>query len=360
MRDFRNDTWDLFNDKAKEKDIIIFGASASAKSLLEYGKKLNSRWKVKGIVDNDKNKWKTEFEGFVIESPSIIMQCKEDIVVLICSMHTGEIAKQLETMGVQNYYSDFWMNTPIKVSYQQIVPIEQIEWIKSNVCDEESKRVLNCIVEKRKNNVLDYTDIKYLGKSDYFIEDFWRAHSDGNEVFIDGGGYTGDSIEEFIHWTKGTYKAIYSFEPDPDKAKIIESNLWKWQGKVHLYKRGLYDRETELSFIEGDNLYSGKIVTDGTEKAVSIKTIALDSVVKEQVTFLKLDIEGAELAALEGARKIITRDKPRLAICIYHKLEDLWEIPRLILQMVPEYKIRIRHCGVRCRGTVCYASVEEF
>lgn len=357
MGDFRNDTWDIFNDMAKKKEIVIWGASASAAFWIENAKKLNSTWKVKYVVDNDRSKWGKEFKGFVIENPMIIMQCKKNIVILICSMHTGEIAKQLETMGIKNYYSDFWMNTPIKVSYSEPIPSEEIEWIKSNVYDEESKRVVDSIAEKRKNNILDYTDIKNFGISEYFIDEFWTPRSDGNEVFIDGGGFTGDTIEEFVNWTKGNYKAVYSFEPDLNRAKVIEDNLWRWGGKVHLYKKGLYDKETVLNFIEGDDLYSGKIVEDDTVETVKINTITLDSIVKEQVTFLKLDIEGAELSALEGARRIITEDKPRLAICIYHKLDDLWRIPKLILSMVPEYKIRIRHFGVRCRGTILYADI---
>lgn len=358
MRDFRNDTWDIFNQIIKEKEIIIFGASAAAKSLLDNIKKLDSNWRVKGVVDNDKNRWGNDFGGYVIENPDTILACQGKAVVLICSLHTGEIAKQLDVMGIKDYYSTYWMDTPIKVSYQQTVPDKEVKWLKSIVCDEESKRILDSIVKKRQNNVMDYTDIKYNGESDYFIDEFWTPYTDGSEVFVDGGGYTGDSIKEFVYWTKGVYKSIYSFEPDPNKSKIIEDNLWKWDGKVHLYNRGLYDKETELNFIEGTDLYSGKIVTENAEENIKIKTVVLDNIITERVTFLKMDIEGAEIAALEGARKIITKDKPRLAICIYHKLDDLWEIPKLILQMVPEYKIRIRHCGMRCKGTVCYASME--
>lgn len=358
MRDFKNDTWDVFNDKIKEKGIVIWGVSTSAAFLVKNAKKLNSRWEIIHIVDNDNSKWGNEFEGFIIENPDIIAQFVNDVVVLICSMHTCEIAKQLETMGIKNYYSDFWMNTPIRVSYEQLVPVDETKWIKSIVCDEESKRVIDGIVEKREKNIMDYTDIKYFGKSEYFINEFWTPQTGGNEVFIDGGGYTGDTVEEFIKWTKGDYKAIYCFEPEAGKHKIIEDQLWKWGGKVHLYKKGLYDKETVLEFVEGDGLHSGKIVEANSQNTVEIETAVLDNIVAERVTFLKFDIEGAELAALEGARRIITNDKPRLAICIYHKLDDLWKIPRLILQMVPEYKIKIRHCGVRCKGTVLYASAE--
>ena len=70
-----------------------------------------------------------------------------------------------------------------------------------------------------------------------------------------------------------------------------------------------------------------------------------------------MDIEGAEQNALEGAKDIILRNKPKLAICLYHKPEDLWEIPLYIHSLVPEYKIYIRHHSHTNEETVMYAHI---
>lgn len=362
IKDFRNDTWSKFNEIALEKKIILFGASGIAANYLRYLKIMNSRWKIAGVVDNDTSKHGKEFEGYTIKSPESLKEYnKDDIVILVCSVHTGDIANQLNSMGIENYFSDFWMNTLIKISYKQVVPKDEIEWLKSIVHDEESKKIIDAIVKKRATDFLDYTDIKYQGESEYFCDEFWKPYKNGSEVFVDGGGYTGDTIDEFVNWTRGNYKKIYSFEPDPQKAQIIKDNLWRWNEKVNLYEKGLYDIETRLRFVVGDSLYSGKIDENKDTDYIYIDTAVLDNIIdmNEKITFIKLDIEGAELKALEGARKIITRDKPRLAICIYHKMNDLWEIPKLIKKMVPEYKICIRHCGVRCRGTILYAKIEN-
>ena len=76
---------------------------------------------------------------------------------------------------------------------------------------------------------------------------------------------------------------------------------------------------------------------------------------EDKVTFIKLDIEGSELEALRGAEKIIRRDKPRLAISIYHKPQDYFEIPLYIKELVPEYKLYIRHHKFNKNDTVVYA-----
>lgn len=78
---------------------------------------------------------------------------------------------------------------------------------------------------------------------------------------------------------------------------------------------------------------------------------------EEKVTLIKMDIEGSEQAALRGAVNVIKRDKPRLAICIYHTFEDLYEIPFMIKDMVPEYKIYIRHHAYSHCETVVYATL---
>ena len=76
---------------------------------------------------------------------------------------------------------------------------------------------------------------------------------------------------------------------------------------------------------------------------------------EEKVTLIKMDIEGAELQSLKGAKRIIQHDKPKLAICIYHKPEDMVEIPLYIKELVPEYKLYIRHHSSNVSDTVLYA-----
>ncbi len=169
------------------------------------------------------------------------------------------------------------------------------------------------------------------------------------EVFVDGGSYDGRTIRQFIKWCNGDYKKIYAFEPDSANCKWLTDNL---KGiDVKIYNRGLWDSECELSF--SNNGSQGSKIIDSGEN--TIKTISIDEAVGgERVTFLKLDVEGAEYMALVGAKETITKHHPKLTISIYHKPEDIFELPELILSFWPEYRFYLRHYQLGPYETILY------
>lgn len=93
------------------------------------------------------------------------------------------------------------------------------------------------------------------------------------------------------------------------------------------------------------------------QEGTKIEVVSLDSVIQEKVTFIKMDIEGSEIKALQGSRNLIQTYRPKLAISIYHKWEDLVDIPTYIHELVPEYKFYIRHYFYSPAETVLYATV---
>lgn len=99
----------------------------------------------------------------------------------------------------------------------------------------------------------------------------------------------------------------------------------------------------------------GNINKDGEEY---IEVDSIDNLLSDiPVTFIKMDIEGAEMEALKGAEKVIRVYKPKLAVCIYHRYEDLYEIPMYIKSLVPEYRLFVRHYSDSPSETVLYAVV---
>lgn len=174
------------------------------------------------------------------------------------------------------------------------------------------------------------------------------------EVYVDAGAFDGDTIRQFITVVDDHYKCIYAFEPDSINFEKMQTNLGSLTAeKIKFICAGLSDRKNEMPFS------SGKFIGSHFEENSNcfVKTGLLDDYVKEQVSFIKMDIEGYEFSAILGAKRILSEDQPKLAICLYHKPEDIWEIPLLINKINKRYKLYIRQHSIFGYETILYAKV---
>jgi FkbM family methyltransferase len=175
------------------------------------------------------------------------------------------------------------------------------------------------------------------------------------DVFLDCGACCGETAVWAAN--RGAGK-VYSFEPHPESQGYLLANAKKYgHGRISLVPCGVGATEGRAGMItEAGNLGGTRLVMD-TAGAASV--VVLDDWCRENAVrpdFIKMDIEGAEMAALRGARKVITENRPRLAVCLYHRLSDMWEIPLLLKEMVPEYRFWCRKNAI-CVEFVLYASV---
>ena len=192
-------------------------------------------------------------------------------------------------------------------------------------------------------------------KGQYF--DLWTPEK--NEVFVDCGAYIGEEENSFIDWTGDRFEHIYAFEPLHEMAGSIRK---KYSGdeRISVTEAAVWSNTGELSFVTQEELSGSGVKGELSREyngGFTVPAVALDDVISGRVTFIKMDIEGSELEALKGARRIISGQKPRLAISIYHKPMDFLLIPEYILSLVPEYKMAIRHYGADALETVLYAWV---
>lgn len=177
-----------------------------------------------------------------------------------------------------------------------------------------------------------------------------------HESFVDCGCYDAGTAFRFAGWCGGNgYDRIWCFEPDrASYARCRE--LCAGLRDCDVYPYGVSDTAGTASFQSGLGEESRIMRAGGTGTDDAIETVALDSFLQgERVTFIKMDIEGAELAALRGAAHIIKEQKPKLAISVYHRPEDIIEIPGLILGLRPDYRLYIRHYSLLLNETVLYA-----
>ena len=175
-----------------------------------------------------------------------------------------------------------------------------------------------------------------------------------NEIYVDLGcaGYT---IHNFINFCKGKYRKIIGFEAIIQHYNQALKTTDKYEN-VEIYPYAAWSSNSDIGFHIGTHEMA---VTDNTgreyTKKIMITAKRIDDIVKDNVTLIKMDVEGAELEALKGASNIINLCKPRLAISIYHHERDIIDIPSYIHDLNPGYKMYIRHHSAFPWETVLYA-----
>ncbi len=198
--------------------------------------------------------------------------------------------------------------------------------------------------EKSKSDYLDILRFKLSGDVKYLV----KTHSEkmklydevlplsDNETIMDLGAYDGDTIREFLTVTQGRYNKIFALEPDEKNFRKLER---KTDGLINLIRLniGAWDKKETLYFAKKSGRNSR--LEDG---GVPVEFNSIDNIADGKVTFIKMDIEGAELKALEGAKNTIEQYRPKLYVCAYHRNEDMFSLPFKIKELYDGYKIYFR------------------
>lgn len=215
--------------------------------------------------------------------------------------------------------------------------INQYVWLYNKLCDERSRDVLLNLLRYRILPSTNYLSLAYDDIPQYFDTAIVNCNED--EVFVDCGGFTGDTAESFVN-NFSKYKKIYIYEPSPDNVKACIENT-KNYSNIEVRQFGVGDKIEKLKFSKSGSASS--VVNNSVEEYDEINITTLDKDIEEKVSFIKMDIEGSEIQGIIGAKNHIKNDNPKLAICVYHIVSDIWEIPKLIYAINKNYKFYIRH-----------------
>ena len=199
--------------------------------------------------------------------------------------------------------------------------------------------------EKSKKDYIDILNFKVSGKVDYLLNSFCDKESiyrnilklNDSESIVDLGAYDGDTIREFTAYTKGKYNKIIALEPDAKSYKKLIKNTAEMKN-LETYNMGAWNEKDTLIFAKEQSRNS-HISASG----VPVKVTDIDSLIDCPVTMIKMDIEGSEMKALDGAKRIIKTYLPKLYVCAYHRNEDLFALGKKILSLNDKYTLYFRH-----------------
>lgn len=243
------------------------------------------------------------------------------------------------------------------------------DYAKARISDEEISlwngyaKVQNYDLSK-----LGMGDIKIWASTGTLYIDFVReqyryknlVRAEKGDYVIDAGACWGDTALYFADRIGDTGR-VFSFEFLPENLDIFSKNMSMnkhLSQQITLIDKAVGEKSGETLFFVPNG--PGTSVNENeSEVSLKVETMSIDDLVKSEklpkVDFVKMDIEGSEKAALLGARETIKTFSPKLAVCIYHRREDFWEIPQVIDAISPGYKFYIDHHTCGNNETVLYA-----
>jgi FkbM family methyltransferase len=195
-----------------------------------------------------------------------------------------------------------------------------------------------------------------VAQASYFPDDLFDLSQD--EKFIDCGAFDGITVKDFLERQKNFAGRVVAYEPDPNNfehLKEFKANLAKEAKECLILLPYAVGAKHEKVHFDATGTMGSAISNNGK---LEVECVMMDeslSDLKILPTYIKMDIEGSELAALSGARNMILKATPILAICLYHRYNDLWRIPLFIHSLGCDYKLFLRPHEIEGWQLVCYA-----
>ncbi len=281
----------------ENSEIWIFGSGTWGNTL--YGL-LSEKYPLAGFIDNDEKKHTSE--GLIVRG----LGTETDGIYVIATIYYKEIEKQLLQAGI------------------------------------EPERIISAGRIGRTSFI----------RRQYFDPEFMKSGE--KEIFIDCGCYDGTDVDKFAAWCGGDYERILAFEPDMQCYEKIRQRLAGRYHDTQVINGAVGEQRGEVRFKTG--IKPGTSHIDPVQGEHTIQMYSIDEVLDgERATFIKMDIEGSELSALRGGGGTILKYRPKLAICVYHRPEDMWKIPEYVLSLHEDYRLYFRHYNYSASETVMYA-----
>lgn len=340
MLDFLREKEECLKELEKEKrPIVLYGTGNGADKLLDLCGRRGIP--VAGIFASDDFVRGQKFRGFAVQNyDQVIKTLGSDIVILLAFATEREdlLTRFARLSGRHKVLAP---NLPVFDGGETV----SVSWLEKH--EGKLKKVYAGLADDASRRVFaDVLDYKLSGKIAYLAGCESRRGEDlrelftftGDETFLDLGAYDGDTLEEFLDLTGGCYKKIIAVEPDGRNCAKLKRKLGSLPG-LEIHEMGIWDEKAEMGFSGA----GGRAANFFGKSKGSVPVDSIDGLLQGgNVTYIKMDVEGAEEKAISGGKETIRRCRPKILAAAYHYDTDIFTLPLLLWDLVPEYRIYLR------------------
>lgn len=341
-------------------NMYIYGMGQTAIMLTDFCKR-NSKIEISAYIVDDAYYSSDTFEGCKVYKASDWRKIATQGDYVLFGFTNGERAEILKKDmpdGVEGVYFNFPYSANVSGEYITYAYYQkhkkEFEETYDLLADETSKNIMQAFINSCITG--DMEELNRLQTDGQYFNDLTKACK--CEYFVDLGAYVGDTIEKAYDFYAGCLKQVISFEPDENNIVLLRERMKERnieEDKWTLIDKGSWSKQTSLYFSSSNS--SSSITEDGD---IEIKVDSVDNVLREKefcADYIKMDVEGSEMESLKGSVHTIQKDHPMLAVCVYHKMSDLFELVQTVQEIAGAgvYSYYLRYHGPDLRELVLYA-----
>lgn len=338
--------WEFLQQETRP--IVMYGMGDGAQKILNACSRFGIS--IDEIFASDEFVRGHSFAGYRVKKLSELQKQYEDFVIVIAfASQRPELLKRFAELDTA--YTVVAPDVPVaggELFTPEFVRAHETELRTAYelMTDERSRQVFAATVQFKLTGQLKWL-YQYQDEKQTAFDRYLKPTP--QEDFVDLGAYNGDTIRELLEQTGGRYRSITAFEPDYKNCKKLQKYIQNAElERVHVVQAGVWDAPGEMTFAgkAGRNSVLMPVMNSVSHDShtVTVPVESVDHVLNgAPCSLLKIDVEGAERHALLGAAQTIRTHRPRMNIAGYHRSEDLYELPLLVHELVPDARIAMLH-----------------
>ena len=338
------DVWTRLSET--KKPIIMYGMGDGAEKILAVMESLGIE--PADFMASDDFVRGHSFKGHRVKKLSEIEELYDDFLVVICfGTSLPDVLENIDR--IRGKYETVAPDVPVigegLFDSDYISDHEfEIMQLKTILADDESRECLDKLMKYRISG-----DIGVLRDCESSqLEMIEKLNIGTDEIYVDLGAYNGDTVEGFLQLTNKRFKKIYALEPDRKNFTRLRRRLYYISANLlEARNEAVWSSDTRLMFYNKSgrsSSFTANISEQTKGRGYETDARSVDSILDgKPATLIKYDVEGSEREALLGTEQTIAKYKPRLIVSLYHRVGDLIELPLLIHELNPGYKLYLRH-----------------